>query len=77
MSEFASVERRRQYCSRCGQLMFEYYRSPDGHFGVIEVVESVLKRADASRRGFRCRQCGARYRLLDRLGVMGQPIEKE
>lgn len=34
MTEAARVVRRRQYCALCGQLMFEFYRSPDGHFGL-------------------------------------------
>ena len=77
MTQFAAVERRRQYCSRCGQLMFEYYRSPDGHFGVVGSLECVPDPGGSSARVVRCPSCRAHYRLLDRLGVMGQPIEKK
>ena len=66
-----AVVRRRQFCARCGQLMFEFYRSPDGHFGLVGEVESVI-----SRRGleFRCPTCTARYRLLERADAAGQPV---
>lgn len=70
------VERRRQFCLRCGQLMFEYFRSPDGHFGLVEVPEEP----DSGKRDpheVRCPTCGARYRLLDRLSAVGQPIERK
>ena len=68
-----SVVRRRQFCAICGQLMFEFYRSPDGHFGLVGDVGS----AD-SPRGLqvRCATCGARYRLLDRVDAMGQPVAR-
>ena len=51
--------------------MFEYYRSPDGHFGVVDSVGG-----NAGGPGFevRCPTCGARYRLLDRLDPLGQPV---
>jgi hypothetical protein len=67
------VLRRRQYCSLCGQLMFEFYRSPDGHFGLLGDVG-----AQATARGLemRCPTCGARYRLLDRVDAVGQPVER-
>jgi hypothetical protein len=35
MEESVHVQRRKQFCARCGQLMFEYFRSPDGHFGLV------------------------------------------
>lgn len=74
MPESMRVERRRQSCIRCGQLMFEYFRSPDGHFGLVDSPEPEPR----GRRGeVRCPTCGARYRLLDRLGVMGQPVERK
>lgn len=69
------VERRRQYCLRCNQLMFEYYRSPDGHFGLVETQGPVFSRPD--ERELRCPACQARYRLLDRLNAMGQPVERK
>ena len=67
------VERRRQFCARCGQFIFEFYRSPDGHFGLVGGVG-----AEASARGLevRCPTCGARYRLLERVDAMGQPVDR-
>ncbi|HKS96374.1 MAG TPA: hypothetical protein VJV74_09600 [Terriglobia bacterium] len=70
------VERRRQFCLRCGQMMFEYFRSPDGHFGLVATPEDT----DSGKRAeheVRCPTCGARYRLLDRLSAVGQPIERK
>ena len=71
MLDTSRLERRRQFCTRCGQLMFEYFRSPDGHFGLVDDLVP-----DETARGgeVRCPTCGARYRLLDRLTPMGQPI---
>jgi transcriptional regulator NrdR family protein len=71
MTEAIRVLRRRQFCARCGQLMFEFYRSPDGHFGLVGDVE-----AEASARGLVvcCATCGARYRLLERVDAAGQPV---
>jgi hypothetical protein len=53
--------------------MFEFYRSPDGHFGLVGDVG-----AEASARGreMRCPTCGARYRLLDRVDAAGQPVAR-
>jgi ribosomal protein S27AE len=72
MKEVA-VERRRQFCARCGQLMFEFYRSPDGHFGLVGDVGR-----EARPDGFevRCPTCGARYRLRERVDAMGQPVDR-
>jgi len=69
----AGVVRRRQFCALCGQLMFEYYRSPDGHFGLVGDV-----RTESSPRGLAvcCPTCGARYRLLDRVDAAGQPVAR-
>jgi len=66
-----AVVRRRQFCARCGQLMFEFYRLPDGHFGLGGEVG-----AEASARGLEvcCPTCGARYRLLERVDAAGQPV---
>jgi DNA-directed RNA polymerase subunit RPC12/RpoP len=74
MIEPGRSERRRQFCGRCGQLMFEYYRSPDGHFGLVKGVDP-----EESPRGreVRCPTCGARYRLLDRVDAMGQPVVRK
>lgn len=74
MSAGVRVERRQQFCARCGQSMFEYFRSPDGHFGLVDSPEAEKP---AHRGEVRCPTCGARYRLLDRLGVTGQPIERQ
>lgn len=51
--------------------MFEYYRSADGHFGL---VDSPGREESASTWGVRCPTCGARYRLLERLDAMGNPV---
>jgi len=73
MAEALHVERRRQFCGRCGQLMFEFYRSPDGHFGLAGDA-----RQEASPRGIEvcCPTCGARYRWLDRVDAAGQPVTR-
>lgn len=73
MAETVHVARRRQFCVRCGQLMFEFYRSPDGHFGLVGDVG-----AEASVRGLevRCPTCQARYRLLERADASGQPMAR-
>jgi ribosomal protein S27AE len=72
MKEVA-VERRRQFCVRCGQLMFEFYRSPDGHFGLVGDVEREALRGIVQ---VRCPTCGARYRLRERVDAMGQPVDR-
>jgi len=72
--EELSVNRRRQFCARCGQMMFEYFRSPDGHFGVVDDVGAFV---EASRAEVFCPTCGARYRLLERLSPTGQPVERK
>jgi hypothetical protein len=64
-------ERRRQFCQRCGQLMFEYYRSPDGHFGM---VKGVNPQESPCGREMNCPTCRARYRLLDKVDAMGQVV---
>ncbi len=68
-----SVLRRRQFCLLCGQLLFEFYRSPDGHFGLVGDVS-----AQSTTRGLimGCPTCGACYRLLDRVDAAGQPVER-
>ena len=52
--------------------MFEYYRSPDGHFGLVDVATSELSQS----RQVRCPSCGAGYRLLDRVDATGSPVVK-
>lgn len=74
MTESIRVERRRQFCARCGQMMFEYFRSPDGHFGLVATPEHD---EPGCRGEIRCPTCGARYRLLDKLSLMGQPVERQ
>jgi hypothetical protein len=54
--------------------MFEYFRSPDGHFGLVDDVGAF---AEASRAEVCCPTCGARYRLLERLSPTGQPVERQ
>jgi DNA-directed RNA polymerase subunit RPC12/RpoP len=74
MEESARVQRRHQFCARCGQLMFVYFRSPDGHFGLVDDVQSSEERGC---REVRCPTCGAQYRLLERVNAIGQPIERQ
>jgi hypothetical protein len=75
--EIPSVQRRRQYCLRCNQLMFEYYRSTDGHFGLVNPGQGVFVQGRSGEGQLRCPACRAPYRLLDRLNAMGQPVERE
>jgi hypothetical protein len=71
MTANAASERRRQFCPRCGQLMFEYFCSPDGHFGLVD--EITCSTTEDSRK-IRCPTCGARYRVLERLDSAGRPV---
>ena len=73
MAADSNVERRRIFCARCGQLMFEFFRSPDGHFGM---AEEPLRDGALDREIIICPTCGARYRLLDRVNSMGVPVER-
>ncbi|MFZ0960795.1 MAG: hypothetical protein WAO35_07795 [Terriglobia bacterium] len=73
MSDGVRVVRRRQFCGLCGQLMFEFYRSPDGHFGLVGEVGT---QASAGGWVVRCPTCGAGYRLLDRVDAAGQPVAR-
>jgi hypothetical protein len=70
------VNRRRQFCSRCNHTMFEYYASPDGHFGLASLSGSKAVEGPLSRREVQCLKCGARYRLLERLDAMGQAVNR-
>ena len=74
VNESLCVRHRRQYCGRCNQLMFEYYASPDGHFGLANFVEGAHGEESPGGREVRCGKCGARYRLLDRLNGMAEPV---
>jgi ribosomal protein S27AE len=68
------VQRRRQLCSRCNQLMFEYLVSPDGHFGLVNEVggEEVSGKHEVS-----CPTCGAKYELLEKVDATGQPVVRK
>jgi hypothetical protein len=72
--EEPNIQRRRQFCGRCGQLMFQFFRSPDGHFGMVDSFHQTNSRRDTQE--LSCSTCGARYRLLEQLNSMGQPIER-
>ena len=66
-----SVQRRRQFCARCNQLMFEYFLSPDGHFGLLNEVD----REEARRKPeVVCATCGATYEMLDKVDATGQAV---
>jgi len=69
-----SAQRRRQYCTRCNRLMFEYFLSPDGHFGV---VKEVCRNADGGKAEVVCPTCGAVYELLDMVDATGQPVARK
>ena len=73
MLEANRIERRRQFCARCGQFMFEFYRSPDGHFGLVGDAKQEASQGEVQ---VRCPSCGARYRLLERVDAMGQPVDR-
>ena len=73
MLEEARVVRRRQFCARCGQMMFEFYRSPDGHFGLVDELGREGPRGGAQ---VRCPTCGACYRLLDRVDASGRLVAR-
>ena len=65
------VQRRRQYCVRCNQLMFEYFVSPDGHFGLVSELGGEQARR---KREISCAACGAIYELPDKVDATGQPV---
>lgn len=77
MAEPIRVERRRQFCLRCGQFMFEFFRSPDGHFGLAGASEVAGPEDSAAEDEVRCPKCGAGYRLLDNLSATGAPIVRQ
>lgn len=56
--------------------MFEYYASPDGHFGLANLSGSREVEGQGARREVECLKCRARYRLLDRLDAMGQAVNR-
>ena len=80
MPSIVTTERRRQFCSRCAQLMFEYFRSPDGHFGLANAPPDNPYDVPPDRCGpneARCPWCGAQYKLLERTNAMGQAVERK
>ena len=54
--------------------MFEYFRSPDGHFGL---VDDIARASEERAVEVRCPTCAARYRLLDRVDPTGQPVARK
>ena len=76
MNEPLRVRHGRQYCVRCNQMIFEYYASPDGHFGLANLSAGAQSDGPCEKRMVRCGKCGARYRLLERLNGMGEPAER-
>jgi hypothetical protein len=73
MTEAPRVNHRWQFCLRCNHMMFEYYASADGHFGLASLSGSrEVERSSEVQ----CLKCGARYRLLDRLDAMGQAVNR-
>ena len=54
--------------------MFEYFLSPDGHFGLLnEVRQNEARRKPEVV----CPTCGASYELLDRVDATGQPVARK
>ena len=76
MKEAPSVNHRWQFCSRCNHMMFEFYASADGHFGLVSSSGSRPVEGPASGHAVQCSKCGARYRLLDRLDATGQAVNR-
>jgi hypothetical protein len=76
MIESPRVNHRWQFCSRCNNMMFEYYASADGHFGLVALSGIGEIEGPPPRREIKCQKCGARYRLLDRLDAMGQAANR-
>ena len=76
MKETPRVNHRWQFCSRCNHMMFEYYASEDGHFGLASLSGSRQVEGPSPRSEVKCLKCGARYRLLERLDAMGQAVNR-
>lgn len=55
-------------------MMFEYFCSSDGHFGLVNPVANA---GSQTIYDVRCPTCGARYRLLERLSSLGQPVARK
>lgn len=75
MVDIRENRRCREYCPLCGQVMFEFYRSPDGHFGIVNRPIGRDSQRDAGAE-IACPTCGAVYILLDRLDAQGHPVRK-
>lgn len=76
MKEAPRVDHRWQFCARCNYMMFEFYASADGHFGLASLSGSRQVEVPASSYEVQCLKCGARYRLLDRLDATGQAVNR-
>ena len=76
MIESPRVNHRWQFCSLCNNMMFEYYASADGHFGLVALSGSKELEGPRSGREIKCKKCGAHYRLLDRLDATGQAANR-
>jgi len=57
-------------------MMFVFYASPDGHYGLADLSGSRTVEGRSSHREVECLKCGARYRLLERLDAMGQAVNR-
>lgn len=74
MPDLHGAGRRRQYCGRCNKMMFEFFVSPDGHYGLITGIANE----HASRpREVTCPTCGARYELLEKVDALSQPVARK
>lgn len=76
MNDTPRVQLHWQFCSLCNHLMFEFYASPDGHFGLADLSGGKEAEGPGGRSEIQCLTCGARYRLLDRMDAMGQAVNR-
>jgi hypothetical protein len=53
--------------------MFEFYRSSDGCFGLVDDLAPLRDRA---RGEVHCPTCKARYKLLNKIDPGGAPVRK-
>jgi len=53
--------------------MFEFFYSPDGHFGL---VDDVRRPAGELGDEVHCPTCDARYKLLEKIDPTGTPVRK-
>jgi len=73
MGQQGKTRRCREFCARCGQAMFEYFRSPDGHFGMVG--PPPMPGQDKGKE-IACPMCDTLYILLDRLDAQGRPVRR-